>query len=104
MACETEVHLDDIGFRLIATFVEDGADVDISTATAKSIVLRSPSGDISTHTASFLTDGTDGVVYYATVAGDLNEVGIWKIQGVISIGGGTYHSNITSFKVYPNLS
>jgi hypothetical protein len=104
MTCETEAHLGDIGFRLIATFVEDGVDVNISTATAKSIVLRSPAGIISTHSATFLTDGTDGIVYYATVSGDLDEVGIWKIQGIISIGGGTYHSNITSFKVYPNLS
>jgi hypothetical protein len=104
MTCETEAHLDDIGFRLIATFVEDGVEVDISTCTAKSILLRSPSGIFSTKTASFLTGGTDGIIYYATIAGDFDEEGIWKLQGVISIGGGTYHSNITTFRVFPNLS
>jgi hypothetical protein len=37
------------------------------------------------------------------VDGDLNEVGTWRLQAKISIGGGVYRSDVGTFKVYENL-
>ena len=39
----------------------------------------------------------------AWVDGDLNEVGTWRLQAKISIGGGVYRSDVGTFKVYENL-
>ena len=61
--------------------VDNGAAVDISGATTKNIILTDPSGNSSDNTADFATDGSDGVIEFQCVAGTLDEVGRWKIQG-----------------------
>lgn len=57
------------------------APVNISTATSKKIVLLYPSGKVREFTASFTTDGSDGLIQYYTVSGDLNETGKYTISG-----------------------
>ena len=98
-----EVQLDDIKIRIILTIMEDGEAVDISAATVKQIILRSPAGVTTTFTATFLTDGTEGKIYYETVSGDLNVAGLWKTQGKVEVSSGTYRSDIHSFRVHSNL-
>lgn len=98
-----EVQLDDIKIRVIHTIYEDGAVLDISSATVKQIILQTPTGVSTTYTASFVTDGTDGKIYYETVSGELNIAGTWKTQGKIVISGGTYRSPVQSFRVNNNI-
>ena len=98
-----EVHLNDIGTALRVTIEEDGAALDISTATTKQILLVKPSMTKLTKTAVFVTDGTDGVIEYVTIAGDLDELGNYSIQGYIVMTGWTGHSEVKQFKVYRNL-
>ncbi len=95
--------VDDIKVRLKVTIIEDDAALDISTATVKSIIFQKPDGTILTKTATFLTDGTDGIIYYDTIAGDLDQSGIYKVQGAVSIGGGAYKGSKSTFKVECNL-
>ena len=108
MACsEQEVHYNDIGTVFLVT-VKDcvsgtSTALDVSTATSLQIVFKSPSGTSSTKTASLNSDGTDGKIYYTSVDGDLNETGTWRMQAVVSIDGGTYRSEVGTFKVYENL-
>lgn len=100
-----EIHKDDIGVKLRVTIVDDDdAAIDISAATTKQIVLKKPNGDILTKTASFEADGSDGIIYYTTISGDLDAIGTWKIQGIVIISSYTYHSSIESFKVHRNIS
>tara|TARA_B110000495_G_C22882824_1_gene514861 strand:- start:465 stop:794 length:330 start_codon:yes stop_codon:yes gene_type:complete len=104
---EEEVHLNDIGTVFLVT-VNDcvagtSAALDVSTASTLELVFKSPSGSASTKTASLNTDGTDGKIYYTTVDGDINQIGTWRIQAKIGIGGGTFRSDVGSFKVYENL-
>lgn len=98
MSC-AEIHLDDIGTRFTVTIMDDDEVVDLSSYTTKQIILSKPSGEKLTKTATFLTDGTDGVIYYDSISGDLDEVGLWRIQAILD----TFHSNISTFKVYRNL-
>jgi hypothetical protein len=49
------------------------------------------------------TDGSDGKIYYTSIDGDFDEVGTWRIQCKIGIGGGTFRSDVGTFKVYENL-
>lgn len=75
-----EIHVDDVGTRLIATFVDqDGTVIDISAATKKTLRIVN-TVDLETdmdvtYDVSFVTDGTDGKVYYELVAADTDEAG-----------------------------
>lgn len=95
--------VDDIKVRLIVTIYEDDAVLNISTASSKSIIIRKPDGVIITATATFLTDGSDGKIYYDSVSGDLDTPGLYKIQGAIVINSGTYKSSIQMFRIDCNL-
>lgn len=100
---KNEIHVGDIGttFRVL---VKDGSDVvDISSATTKQILFTKPSTDTLTKDASFTTDGSDGLIEYDTLSGDLDESGIWKIQAYLVLSGGSWHSDIAIFKVHGNL-
>lgn len=95
--------VDDIKVRLKVTIIEDDISLDISTATVKSIIFQKPDGTVLVKTATFLTDGSDGIIYYDTVSGDLDQAGVYKIQGAVSIGGGSYKGSKSTFKVECNL-
>jgi len=104
MACESELHVGDTNFIFVVTVTEDCVAIDISAATSKIITLLKPSGASLEKTASFTSDGVDGKIQYATVAGDIDEVGLWRIQAVVELGSGSlYHSTIKSFKVMHNI-
>ena len=99
-----EIHKGDIGTQFTVT-VQDGTTVvDISTASTKQLIFKKPGGTILTKSTSFVTDGTDGKMQYVSVDGDLSDDGVWKMQGNVIIGGNTFSTDITSFKVYRNLS
>ena len=98
------IHQNDIG-TVIKVQISDCSDVaiDVSAADTKQIVFKKPSGELVTKTASFFTDGTDGIISYTIISGDLSEIGTWKVQGIVTIGSNTWHSSFESFKVYRNL-
>ena len=100
-----EIHKDDIGTRFLITIKdEDDAVKNISTYTTKQLIFKKPSGTLLTKTASFLTDGTDGVIYYTSISGDLDEIGVWKLQAYLHDGSSNYRkSNVGSFRVFENL-
>ncbi len=108
MACsEEEVHYNDIGTLFLVT-VNDcvsgtAAVLDVSGASTIELIFKSPSGASTTQSATLYTDGTDGKITYTTVDGDLNEVGTWRIQAKVVVGGGTFRSDVGTFKVYENL-
>ncbi len=104
---EEEVHYNDIGTEFLVTIKDcvSGTPtvLDVSSATTKELTFKSPSGVSATKSAVLFTDGSDGKIKYTTVDGDLDEVGTWRIQAKIGIGGGVFRSDVGSFKVYENL-
>jgi|DEB0MinimDraft_4_1074332.scaffolds.fasta_scaffold18926_2 hypothetical protein len=72
----------DYGFRIERTIRDqDGAVVDIADATTKNLVMWKPDGTtVVTKGMSFLTDGTDGVLYYDMEASTITTVGEWTMQ------------------------
>lgn len=104
MTCIGEIHVDDVGTRFLATIKDENCTViDISTATVKNIIFQKPDGTKVTKTASFLTDGSDGKIYYDSIADDIDQRGMWQLQGYIEMSGATWYSNTYSFKVSRNL-
>lgn len=115
MACYNEIHQDDIGTEFIVTLVEcvDKVEVpvDISTASDKDIIfLKSDGSTRLTKPAVFTSiasggtgDGVDGKMSYFLVAGDLDQLGKYKIQGIVTTPAGKWSSAIGDFKVFHNL-
>lgn len=98
-----EIHLNDIGTKFQVT-VKDGDDaVDISTASAKSLIFKKPSGTKMTKAAAFTSDGSNGKIDYTILADDLDEVGTYQLQGKVIISDGTFFTDIQTFKVHRNL-
>jgi hypothetical protein len=98
------IHQNDIGTEIRVKIVDcNGGAIDISGADLKQIIFKLPSGSSLTKTADFFTDGKDGLIKYIIADGDLNEVGVHKIQGIVTVGAYIWHSNFESFKVLRNL-
>lgn len=99
-----KIFVGDVGTGFRGTFKEDGSIVDISAASTKTITFEKPDGTTMVKAGSFVTDGTDGVLEYVSVDGDLDIGGDWRLQGYADIGSWAGHSDIVKFKVFDNLT
>jgi hypothetical protein len=100
-----DIHVGDEGTQFVATFRDAlGAIVPLGAATVKQLLFRKTDGTVLTKAASFYTDGSDGIIYWATVAGDLSVAGPWEIQGYVEVSGLKLHSDVQRFTVNPNLN
>ncbi len=77
--------------------------MDISSASTKTIIIEKPDSTIISASATFLTDGTDGKIYYRTVIGDLNQAGTYNVQSYLEMSDFIGYSTPVSFTVYANL-
>lgn len=88
-----EISIDDLGTTFQATIKEGTAIVNLATATAVEIRFTSPGGIKTTKTASLATDGTDGVIEYTRLAGDITRKGRWSYIGIATFSATEkYHS------------
>lgn len=97
------IHENDIGTKLLIKVVDDGQVVDLSVATTLVIFIRKPNGTVLTLPAELETDGEDGLMYYITVAGDIDEAGSYKIQGRVTLPNGIFYTTVDTFMVHCNL-
>lgn len=100
-----EIHIGDKGTILRGTIVdENGAVVDISSATTLEMLLKPPVDAKMTKTAVFNTDGKDGKIKYVSLSTDFDEEGEWKVQArVVFVDGQVNSSIIRKFTVKGNL-
>ncbi|NDD83226.1 hypothetical protein EBZ38_02965 [bacterium] len=99
----SEIHVNDVGTRFLATIKDNGEIVNISNASILSMIFKKPSDNVFYRSGTLYTNGADGKVYYDTIAGDLDEPGLYKLQGRVSLPSGTYYTDIYSFEVSCNL-
>ncbi len=78
---------------------QDGAIINLATSTSRTFEFRKPNGISVSKTALFVTDGTDGKLYYSTGPNDLDEIGEWTMQAVIVDSGGDYPTDIIHINV-----
>ena len=99
-----EIHLNDVGTQFIATiFDNNGNIINLSSYTTLQLHFTKPDGIKVIQTAVFLTNGSDGNIYYTTVTGDLNQKGFWKLQGYVALGSNSWYSDIYTFRVVGNI-
>jgi hypothetical protein len=98
------IHQNDIGTEIRVQINDcNNAAIDISMADSKVIVFKKPNGDSISRNATFVTNGSDGLLYYIIADGDLTEVGTYKVQAIVTVGAYVWHSQFESFRVYRNL-
>lgn len=84
------LHIGDIGTVIRVTITENGSPLNVAGASTKEIVLFKPSGAVVVKAAAFTTNGADGQIQYTTLAGDLDDVGVWYVQARVVLGAGTW--------------
>ena len=102
----SQIHQNDIGTRFLISIQDDGVPVNISGVDGSSVhqlSFRKPSDKIIYRNATLQDYGISGVMYYDSVAGDLDEVGVYKLQAKVARPSGTHYSDIYTFTVYRNI-
>ena len=103
--CGREIHVGDVGTVFRVTLYDCDVIVDLTGYNSVQIKLQKPDETVDTHTATiYQNDPTLGIIEYITQAGDLDQDGLWQIQGYVDIPTWTGHSDTEKFKVYTNLS
>lgn len=99
-----KLHVGDIGTALQVQVwnCDTNTAFDITGLTSKHIKLAKPDASTVNFAADLVHPGS-GLIQYVTTSGDLDQVGIWRIQGIIDLNGGTFHTSIKDFTVYANL-
>jgi hypothetical protein len=99
------VQAGDVGKAIVVVVLEAGAAKNISTASTKEIIVKSPDGQKKTFTASFSgSNGTDGKVVYTTASSaDIDSGGSWDIQARIVMPGEQFKTATGKFTVGVNL-
>ena len=100
------IHKGDVGtlFRF-RTVDGDGNVVDISSATEIKFRFEKSGRDpvVFEVTGEFATDGSDGIIQYKTVSGDIDVEGYWRVQAFMSYPDNQYHTSKVAFSVWENL-
>lgn len=92
------------GLQFKVTFLDsEGQPLNISGATAKKINLLKPDGTMVQKTASYLTNGIDGAIYFVTGANDIDAAGLWYVQGEVTVGGSTLTTALGQFEANANI-
>lgn len=101
---EDGAQVGDVGLQIIVQVLDqNGAVIDIGGAVALKIKLLKPDGTTLDKTASFLTDGSDGKIYYTTIVGDLNQAGLWQVQGKLTLDGTAKSTRLAGMIVAENV-
>ena len=81
-----------------------GAKVPITSDDDLTFIFRKPSGAVVTKTAIIYSEPS-GVMSYTTIANDLDEAGMWRVQGRIikDDDGDDLRTSVQKFRVYDNL-
>jgi hypothetical protein len=99
-----KIYLNDIGAQFVITIIKNNKDViDISNAISKTIIFQKPNDLLVLKNATFYTDGKDGKICYVSTYGDLDMVGLWKMQCHIITPSTNWHSSFLTFKIHRNL-
>lgn len=97
------IQAEDFGWVGKLTIVQDGVAVDISSYTTRQFIFTDPTGTITTKTATFDTDGVDGVLKYTILDNEVNTAGYWYVQARIIKSGVELTSDPLRFFVSERL-
>jgi hypothetical protein len=92
------------GIQFIVQVLDESLNpLDISGASSIVLAFQKPDGTQFTKTATYLSNGIDGSIYYVTNNTDILEYGLWYIQAQITIGGAMLTTLWGQFQANANL-
>lgn len=95
-----EVQQDNGDTRLIITVLDaDGAPVDLSRASFIGMKIKYPDLAPRDVDASFITDGTDGKIYFTTENETLDQAGYYFLQAIVNVGNARKTTRWGTFRV-----
>jgi len=99
------VHVGDIGVRITATIKESGTAVDISAYGKKEFHLKQPNGSVTTISATFVTTGSDGAIYFDSTSTTFDVDGDYKLEAYLvnTAASKTFHTDTFHFEALGNL-
>lgn len=101
---DDEIRINNIGVVFESQIMHKGAIVDISSATSLKMMFQKPNGELDTQDGMLTNDGTDGLLFYKSVDGDIDVCGkTWRRQAMVVLPSGTFYSDIYEYEVFPNL-
>lgn len=108
MATRPDMHVGDYGTIIEMEIInrQTKQPLDLQTVSNMYMKFEPPSGTAFERTASIANaPGTDGVIKYTIVDGDIGEVGRWKVQGRVEdpTTPGLWHTDIMEFFVAANI-
>lgn len=95
-----KIQVDDSGAQFRLTIKRGDETADVSAVLARSMTFTRPDGSTFQRDAKFHTDGSDGVICYTTVAGDLDSAGEWSVQAQVDLGDSDFRSEVHCFAVH----
>lgn len=91
-----KIYVGDIGTAIVLNL-----GVDLTDATSPELHVQKPDGTIVTWPGAIFTiDSARNFIRYVTTLGDLSLPGKYKVQGHVSIGGWSGHTETVTFTVY----
>lgn len=93
------ITVDDFGWIIKLRLMENGAPKPLQTFTTKQFVFLKSDATELTVTASFVTDGSDGLLQYTVQPGDVNKPGTWRVRARIAKTGVELTSEPVQFTV-----
>lgn len=81
----------------------DGLPADLSQSRDLSIKVKYPSGVVADFSATLLSRGADGRMFFVTSNSDLDEVGQYSVQGRYSVNGRRRTTRWGIFAVLPDI-
>jgi hypothetical protein len=93
----SDIYAGDIG-----TVILLNTGVDVSAATVKKMRVRKPSGTVVEWTAT-TPPGQNNYLTYTTIAGDIDQAGVWSIQAQVTMASWSGVGNVAAFVVLAKL-
>lgn len=101
---DQQLHLNDYGTTFDIELRDGDTVLNPSIFTSGSHVFRRPDLTTLTKASAATVTSSGSYMRYTTVSGDVNQVGSWAVQCVVTDGVGYFSSDIWQFVVYPNLT
>lgn len=93
-----------VGAVITLTVVEGDTPVDLTNADEITFFLKGPKGPRLAYEVSADGDPTDGIIHYATVAGDIAHAGKYQAQArILFADTSEFWTSVYEFTVGPNL-
>jgi hypothetical protein len=97
-------HVGDEGTAIVLEIPDEtGAPIDVSDATEMLIRLKRPGSTTELLTAEHYTDGTDAKIKYPTLSTTFDRVGLYEVQGTVTVDGNEFSSDVGTFTVAKRL-